>query len=129
MRKVINSGYKRTLKDTIATVNLKNRGWKNYFKDEYSKKCFKDMNWFVLQRFNSFINHRSQRRSRPLRDGESYTQDCGDMAMNHFNKGAVGFPCACLTTRMTGEPYSGNLYLRFDEDLGRKTPEITLLPL
>ena len=47
--------------------------------------------------------------------------------MNHFNKGAVGLSCACLTTRMTGEPYSGNLYLRFDEDLGRKTPEITLL--
>ena len=47
--------------------------------------------------------------------------------MNHSNKGALGLPCACLTTRMTGEPYSGNLYLRFDEDLGRKTPEITLL--
>lgn len=47
--------------------------------------------------------------------------------MNHFNKGTVGLPCACLTTRMTGEPYSGNLYLRFDEDLGRETPEITLL--
>ena len=71
LRKVINSGYKHTLKDTIAEVNLKNRGWKNYFKDEYSGKCFRGMNWFVLTRFNTFINHRSQRRCRPLRDGES----------------------------------------------------------
>lgn len=71
LRKVINSGYKRSLKDTIATVNLKNRGWKNYFKGEYSKKSFRSMNWFVLQRFKSFIDHRSQRQCRPLRDGES----------------------------------------------------------
>lgn len=71
LRKVINSGYKRSLKDTIATVNLKNRGWKNYFKGEYSNKSFRSMDWFVLQRFKSFINHRSQRRCRPLKDGES----------------------------------------------------------
>ena len=71
LRKVINSGYKHTLEETIAIVNLKNRGWKNYFKDEYSKNSFKDMNWFVHQRFKTFINHRSQRRCRPLRDGES----------------------------------------------------------
>ena len=71
LRKVINSGYKHTLEETIALVNLKNRGWKNYFKNEYSKNSFRDMNWFVLQRFKTFINHRSQRRCRPLRDGES----------------------------------------------------------
>ncbi|MGR3178776.1 MAG: hypothetical protein ACUZ8E_12035 [Candidatus Anammoxibacter sp.] len=34
-------------------------------------KAKQDINWFVLDRFKSFINHRSQRRSRPLRDGES----------------------------------------------------------
>ncbi len=71
LRGVINSGYKHTLKDTIAVVNQKNRGWKNYFKDEYSRKSFRDMNWFVLKRFESFINHRSQRQCKPLRDGES----------------------------------------------------------
>ena len=71
LRKTINSGYKHTLRETIAKVNEKNRGWKNYFKDEYSRKSFRNMNWFVLNRFKSFINHRSQRRCRPLRDGES----------------------------------------------------------
>jgi RNA-directed DNA polymerase len=71
LRGVINSGYKHTFKDTIAVVNQKNRGWKNYFKDEDSRKSFRNMNWFVLKRFESFINHRSQRRCKPLRDGES----------------------------------------------------------
>jgi len=68
---VTNSGYKVSMFDTIAKVNEINRGWKNYFCKGYPKKCFRDMNWFVLERFKSFINHRSQRRSRPLRDGES----------------------------------------------------------
>ena len=36
----------------------------------------------------------------------------------------AGFASACLTTRITGEPYSGNLYLRFDEDSGNKLPEL-----
>jgi hypothetical protein len=58
---------------------------------------------------------------------KAYTQDCGDMVMYLFNKCKVGFPCACLTTRITGEPYSGNLYLRFDEGLGHKPPSATLL--
>ena len=66
-----NSGYKRTMSDTIAKVNETNRGWKNYFNKGYPKKCFRDINWYVLERFKSFIAHRSQRRCRPLRDGES----------------------------------------------------------
>ncbi len=68
---VTNSGYKHTVKDTIVRVNEINRGWKNYFKVGYPRDCFREMDWFVLKRFRSFINHRSQRRCRPLRDGES----------------------------------------------------------
>ncbi len=71
LRDLTRSGYKRTLRDTIAEVNEINRGWKEYFKTGYPRKCFRDMDWFVLDRFKSFINHRSQRRCRPLRDGES----------------------------------------------------------
>jgi len=36
----------------------------------------------------------------------------------------AGFASACLITRITGEPYSGNLYVRFDEDSGNKLPEL-----
>ena len=71
LRTVTNSGYKHTLSDTIAKVNEINRGWKNYFRKGYPRKCFRDIDWFVLNRFKSFIDHRSQRRCRPLRDGES----------------------------------------------------------
>jgi hypothetical protein len=42
--------------------------------------------------------------------------------MHRFNYSRVGLPCACLATRIAGEPYSGNLYLRFDEDPGLKPP-------
>ncbi len=65
------SGYKHTVRDTIAKVNEINRGWKNYFNTGYPRTCFKSTNWFVLNRFKTFINHRSQRQCRPLRDGES----------------------------------------------------------
>ena len=71
LRAVTNSGYKVSMSDAIAKVNEINRGWKNYFCKGYPRKCFRDINWFVLERFESFINHRSQRRCRPLRDGES----------------------------------------------------------
>lgn len=71
LRTVTSSGYKHSMSDTIAKVNEINRGWKNYFSKGYPRKCFRDINWFVLDRFKSFINHRSQRRCRPLRDGES----------------------------------------------------------
>ncbi len=56
--------------------------------------------------------------------GKASTQDCVDWATNLFNNSRIGLPCACLATRITGEPYSGNLYLRFDEDLGIKPPRL-----
>jgi len=71
LRSVTNSGYKYSIRDAIAAVNDSNRGWKNYFGIGYPRKCFRELNWFVLTRFQSFINHRSQRRCRPLKDGES----------------------------------------------------------
>lgn len=71
LRTVTGSGYKKSLRKTVGKVNEINRGWKNYFSLGYPRKCFRDMNWFTLNRFKSFINHRSQRQCRPLRDGES----------------------------------------------------------
>ena len=71
LRAVTSSGYKYSIRDAIATVNEKNRGWKNYFDIGYPRKCFREFNWFILNRFESFINHRSQRRCRPLKEGES----------------------------------------------------------
>jgi RNA-directed DNA polymerase len=65
------SGYKQSLRDTIDEINEINRGWKNYFNYGYPRKCFRDVNWFMEGRWRSFLNHRSQRRCKPLRDGET----------------------------------------------------------
>lgn len=49
-----------------------NRSWKSHYQQiGYPNESFKAMDWFVLSRFKSFINHRSQRKCRPLKDGES----------------------------------------------------------
>ena len=71
LRSMTRSGFKGSLIDTIDRVNRTNKGWKNYFKIGFPRKCFREMDYFMLGRFKSFINHRSQRKCRPLKDGES----------------------------------------------------------
>lgn len=65
------SGHKRGLQDVIAEVNQTLRGWKQAFNYGYPRQAYRDLNWYVLERFRSFLRHRSQRHSRPLREGES----------------------------------------------------------
>lgn len=65
------SGYKHTLKDTIEEINGITRGWKNYFSYGYPRKAFRDINYFMICRFKCFLRHRSQRKSKPFRDGVS----------------------------------------------------------
>jgi RNA-directed DNA polymerase len=65
------SGYKRPLREAIEEVNGILRGWANYFRYGYPRKEFRDMNHFVRCRFQRFLSNRSQRRSKPLRQGES----------------------------------------------------------
>ena len=65
------SGYKHTLKDTIGDINEITRGWKNYFSYGHPRKAFRDINHFMRCRFKCFLRHRSQRKSKPFRDGVS----------------------------------------------------------
>ena len=65
------SGYKKTRKDVIKEVNEITVGWKNYFKWGYPRKAFREINYFMQIRFRSFFRNRSQRKSKPLRDGET----------------------------------------------------------
>lgn len=65
------SGYKRPLLETVQEVNVILRGWSNYFSFGYPRKSFRDVNHFVRCRFARFLRNRSQRRSKPLRSGES----------------------------------------------------------
>jgi RNA-directed DNA polymerase len=65
------SGYKETLSKVIEEVNVILRGWANYFRYGYPRKTFRDVNHFVRCRFERFLLNRSQRKSRPFREGES----------------------------------------------------------
>ena len=65
------SGYKRPLLETVQEVNVILRGWSNYFDFGYPRKSFRDVNHFVRCRFARFLRNRSQRRSKPLRSGET----------------------------------------------------------
>lgn len=65
------SGYKKPLTEVIAETNVVLGGWANYFGYGYPRKVFRDVNHFVRCRFQRFLRNRSQRRSRPFRQGES----------------------------------------------------------
>ncbi len=71
MRELTASGYKRSLPDAIQEVNGVLRGWANYFRYGYPRSAFRDLNRFVQCRFLRFLRNRSQRRSRPFRQGET----------------------------------------------------------
>jgi RNA-directed DNA polymerase len=71
IRQKTGSGYKKPLTTAIAEVNTILRGWSNYFRQGYPRKAFRDVNYFVRSRFQRFLRNRSQRRSRPFREGES----------------------------------------------------------
>lgn len=65
------SGYKKPLGEVVEEVNVILRGWANYFRYGYPRKVFRDVNRFVRCRFQRFLGNRSQRRSKPFRQGES----------------------------------------------------------
>ena len=71
IREKTRSGYKESLPKVIEEVNVILRGWANYFRYGYPRKVFRDVNHFVRCRFERFFLNRSQRRSRPFRQGES----------------------------------------------------------
>jgi RNA-directed DNA polymerase len=71
LRQMTASGFKKSLSETVKAVNRVLRGWKNYFSLGYPSKVFRAMNHFTRCRFQSFLWHRSQRRSKPFRKGES----------------------------------------------------------
>ncbi len=64
-------GYQRPLRQAVAEVNLVVRGWAAYFDYGYPRMAFRGVNHFVRCRFRRFLRNRSQRRSKPFRNGET----------------------------------------------------------
>ena len=71
VREKTESGYKKPLREAVKEVNVILRGWANYFRYGYPRKVFREINHFVRCRYQKFLDNRSQRRSRPFRQGES----------------------------------------------------------
>lgn len=59
------------LPHTIAEVNTFLRGWGAYFRYGYPRHAFRRVNYYTQVRFRCFLRNRSQRRSRPFRQGET----------------------------------------------------------
>jgi RNA-directed DNA polymerase len=71
LRGLTRASAKRSLRATVLTVNTLLRGWKAYFRYGYPRHVFRAVNHYVQVRFRCFLRNRSQRRSRPFRQGES----------------------------------------------------------
>lgn len=71
LRALTTARVKRSLVDTVSAVNALLRGWTAYFRYGYPRRVFRSINHYVRVRFRCFLRNRSQRRSRPFRQGES----------------------------------------------------------
>lgn len=71
LRGLTQASAKRSLRGTIDAVNTLLRGWSAYFRYGYPRHAFRAVNYYVQGRFRCFLRNRSQRRSRPFRQGES----------------------------------------------------------
>jgi RNA-directed DNA polymerase len=71
LRGLTDGKTKRPLAETIGAVNTLLRGWTKYFRYRYPRVAFRALNHYLLVRFRRFLRNRSQRRSRPFRQGES----------------------------------------------------------
>jgi RNA-directed DNA polymerase len=55
----------------IEEINQMLLGWSNYFELGYPRKVFRDINYYLLVRFNRFMSNRSQRKLKMRKQGES----------------------------------------------------------
>jgi len=71
VRALTRASATRSLPDTIVATNRLLRGWAAYFRYGYPRHTFRTLNYYLQGRFRRFLRNRSQRRSRPFRQGES----------------------------------------------------------
>ena len=71
LRALTSARSKRSLVETVAAVQRLLRGWSAYFRYGYPRRVFRLLPYYVQVRFRCFLRNRSQRRSRPFRQGES----------------------------------------------------------
>jgi RNA-directed DNA polymerase len=60
-----------SLADVISRVNQATRSWKVYFSEGYPSRAYSEINFYMQTRFKLFLRNRSQRKSNPIRKGET----------------------------------------------------------
>lgn len=58
------STLKLDMKDLIEVINRKVIGWKNYYGLEYAKAKLNQIDWYIINRFTIWYNHKHQRKGR-----------------------------------------------------------------
>lgn len=71
IRQLTCTRHKKPLRQAVQESNQVLRGWSIYFSYGYPRKTFRSVNYFVQCRFRRFLRNRSQRRSKPFREGET----------------------------------------------------------
>jgi len=61
----------RPLWEAIDELNVFLRGWKHYFGFGYPRRVFRSVNFYVATSFRRLLRRKSQRASKPLRQGET----------------------------------------------------------
>lgn len=68
----------------IKQMNQMTIGWKNYYDYGYPRKTFRDVNYYLQIRFRSFFRNRSQRKSKPFREGETNYKGLKRMGLKYL---------------------------------------------
>jgi len=71
IRGITARSYRRPLNEAIEEINGITRGWAAYFSYGYPRKAHRSINHYMQVRFRRFLKNRSQRPSKPNRQGES----------------------------------------------------------
>lgn len=58
------STLKQDMKDLIEVLNRKIVGWRNYYGLTYAKPKLNQIDWYIINRFTIWYNHKHQRRER-----------------------------------------------------------------
>lgn len=61
----------RPMTKIVDDLNRTLRGWRQYFRPGYPRMVFRAVNYYVVEQISRSLRHKSQRRCRPFRKGES----------------------------------------------------------
>ena len=71
IKEITSKSASNTFVGTIDQINIMLKGWSNYFKLGCPRMAYRDLNYYLLIRFNRFLSNRSQRKCNPKKKGES----------------------------------------------------------